>query len=176
MLGDTGIARLHPDDERYRVLVRKKNVRLPLVDRLIPIVEPTAPVDATFGSGATWKVTPALQAGGLRDRHAARLWPRSTWRPPDAPGSATRRRSASAAFDRYHVARKMVVAEFDGLGLLVKIDKHQHARGATCYRCNTVVEPRLSDQWFVKVKPMADRVNAAYRAGDDFQAHPGISR
>jgi valyl-tRNA synthetase len=157
MLGDSGIA-VHPDDDRYRALVGK-NVRLPLVDRLIPIVADNA-VDAKFGSGAV-KVTPAHDPTDFEigKRHGMATIDVMT---PDA-------RISDVAPERFrgldrNVARKMVVSEFDTLGLLVKIDKHQHAVGH-CYRCNTVVEPRLSDQWFVKVRPMAERANAAYRAG-----------
>ncbi|HEY4322038.1 MAG TPA: valine--tRNA ligase [Gemmatimonadales bacterium] len=157
ILGDTGVA-VHPDDPRYRGLIGKQ-VRLPLLDRLIPILADAA-VDPAFGSGAV-KITPAHDATDfdIGQRHQL---PALDVMNPDATMS-------DAAPDRYRgldrfVARKMVVAEFDALGLLVKIDKHRHAVGQ-CYRCGTIVEPRLSDQWFVKVKPMADRANAAFREG-----------
>jgi valyl-tRNA synthetase len=157
MLGDTGIA-VHPADERYQALIGRM-VRVPLVDRLIPIVADDA-VDASFGSGAV-KVTPAHDAAdfdiGKRHDLAAIDVMTDDGRMSDAVPERFR------GLDRY-IARKMVVSEFDTLGLLVRIEKHHHAVGH-CYRCNTVVEPRLSDQWFVKVTPMADRVNAAYRAG-----------
>ena len=157
MLGDTGIA-VHPADARYRALIGT-HVRLPLVDRLIPIVADEA-VDAAFGTGAV-KVTPAHDPLdfeiGRRHQLATIDVMTDDGRMSDAVPERFR------GLDRY-LARKMVVAEFDSLGLLVRIEKHRHAVGH-CYRCNTVVEPRLSDQWFVKVGPMAERVNAAYRDG-----------
>jgi valyl-tRNA synthetase len=157
MLGDTGIA-VHPEDARYRALIGK-SVRLPLVDRLIPIVADDA-VDAAFGSGAV-KVTPAHDPTDfdIGQRHGLATIDVMT---DDARMSDTVP-ERFRGLDRY-IARTMVVSEFDTLGWLVRIEKHRHAVGH-CYRCNTVVEPRLSDQWFVKVTPMADRVNAAYRAG-----------
>ncbi|HEY3933081.1 MAG TPA: valine--tRNA ligase [Gemmatimonadales bacterium] len=157
MLGDTGIA-VHPGDERYRGMIGK-NVRLPLVDRLVPIVADDA-VDATFGSGAV-KVTPAHDPTDfdIGRRHGLATIDVMTddARMSDAVPERFR------GLDRY-IARKMVVSEFDTLGLLVRIEKHHHAVGH-CYRCNTVVEPRLSDQWFVKVTPMAEQANLAYLNG-----------
>src|ERR1019366_3150200 len=157
MLGDTGIA-VHPDDARYRALVGK-NVRLPLVDRLIPIVADEA-VDAKFGSGAV-KVTPAHDPTDfdIGRRHQLAAIDIMT----DAAQMSMAVPEPFRGLDRY-AARKRVVAELESLGLLDRIEKHQHAVGR-CYRCDTVVEPRLSDQWFVKMAPLAAPALQAYRDG-----------
>lgn len=157
VLGDTGVA-VHPEDPRYAHLIGKQ-VRLPLVERLIPIVADDA-VDPAFGSGAV-KVTPAHDPTDFEigQRHGLAAIDVMT---PDAKMSdAVPERFRG--LDRY-LARRMVVSEFDTLGLLVRIDKHRHAVGH-CYRCNTVVEPRPSDQWFVKMAPLATPALQAYRDG-----------
>jgi valyl-tRNA synthetase len=157
MLGDTAVA-VHPDDERYRHLVGKK-VLLPVVDRLIPIVADPA-VDPTFGSGAV-KVTPAHDPADFEigRRHAL---PSVDIMTPEARISL----AAPERFqglDRYE-ARRRVVAEFETAGLLEQVEDHRHAVGH-CYRCDTVVEPRLSDQWFVRMEPLARPALEAYRNG-----------
>ena len=157
MLGDTAVA-VHPDDERYRGLIGRK-IRLPLVDRLIPIVADEA-VDPTFGSGAV-KVTPAHDPADfdIGRRHSLQSIDVMT---PEARISL----AAPERFqglDRYE-ARRQVVAEFQAAGLLDRVETHQHAVGH-CYRCNTVIEPRLSDQWFVKMEPLARPALEAYRDG-----------
>src|SRR5512146_2081783 len=157
MLGDTAVA-VHPADERYRALVGRQ-IRLPVVDRLIPIVADDA-VDPAFGTGAV-KVTPAHDPTDfeIRKRHGL---PSMDVMTPEA-------RMSLAAPERFQgldrfEARKRVVAEFEAAGLLEKVEPHRHAVGH-CYRCDTVVEPRLSEQWFVKMAPLAEPALAAYREG-----------
>ena len=157
MLGDTGVA-VHPEDERYRHLVGT-NVRLPLVDRLIPIVADDA-VDPEFGSGAV-KMTPAhdpndFEIGKRHDLPAVDVMT------PDARMALTVP-ERFAGLDRFD-ARKAVVDEFESLGLLEKVEAHRHAVGH-CYRCGTMIEPRLSEQWFVKMAPLAQPALDAYRSG-----------
>jgi valyl-tRNA synthetase len=157
MLGDTAVA-VHPDDERYRHLVGS-SVRLPVVDRLIPIVA-DATVDPSFGSGAV-KVTPAHDPADFEIGRRHEL-PSVDIMTPEARISL----AAPARFqglDRYE-ARRRVVAEFEALGLLERVEDHRHAVGH-CYRCDTAVEPRLSDQWFVRMEPLARPALEAYRKG-----------
>jgi valyl-tRNA synthetase len=157
MLGDTAVA-VHPDDERYRALIGRE-IRLPLVDRRIPIVADEA-VDPAFGSGAV-KVTPAHDPADfdIGRRHSL---PSIDVMTPEARISL----AAPERFqglDRYE-ARRQVVAEFEAAGLLDRVEAHRHAVGH-CYRCNTVIEPRLSDQWFVRMEPLARPALEAYRDG-----------
>jgi valyl-tRNA synthetase len=157
MLGDTAVA-VHPDDERYRGLIGRE-IRLPVVDRLIPIVADEA-VDPAFGSGAV-KVTPAHDPADfdIGRRHSL---PSIDVMTPEARISLT----APERFhglDRYE-ARRQVIAEFETAGLLERVEAHRHAVGH-CYRCNTAIEPRLSDQWFVRMEPLARPALDAYRDG-----------
>jgi valyl-tRNA synthetase len=157
MLGDTAVA-VHPDDERYRDLVGKE-LRLPLVDRLVPIVADEA-VDPSFGSGAV-KVTPAHDPADFEIGRRHDL-PSIDVMTPDARISlaAPERFQGLDRFD----ARGRVVAEFEAAGLLEKVEPHRHAVGH-CYRCGTVIEPRLSDQWFVRMAPLAPPALERYRDG-----------
>ncbi|HEU5359436.1 MAG TPA: valine--tRNA ligase, partial [Gemmatimonadales bacterium] len=157
MLGDTAVA-VHPDDERYRHLIGRM-IRLPLTDREIPIVADAA-VDPAFGSGAV-KVTPAHDPADFEIGRRHHL-PTIDVMTPDARMADTVP-ERFRGLDRFD-ARKRVVAEFEQLGLLVKVDDHRHAVGH-CYRCDTVVEPRLSDQWFVRMAPLAQPALQAYRDG-----------
>ena len=157
MLGDTGVA-VHPDDDRYGALVGRR-VRLPLVGRLIPIVADAA-VDPAFGTGAV-KLTPAHDPLDfeIAKRHGLDAIDVMT---PDA-------RISEAAPERFRGldrfdARKAVVAELEAAGLMVAVENHRHAVGH-CYRCDTIVEPRYSDQWFVKMTPLAAPALEAYRNG-----------
>jgi valyl-tRNA synthetase len=157
MLGDTAVA-VHPEDDRYRQFVGQQ-LRLPLVDRLIPIVADEA-VDPSFGSGAV-KVTPAHDPADFEIGRRHQL-PSIDIMTPEA-------RISLAAPDRFqsldrYEARRRVVAEFEAAGLLERVEDHRHAVGH-CYRCGTVVEPRLSDQWFVRMEPLARPALAAYRDG-----------
>jgi valyl-tRNA synthetase len=157
MLGDTGVA-VHPADERYRALVGRR-LRLPLTDRLIPVVADEA-VDPAFGSGAV-KVTPAHDPTDFEigRRHGL----------PSVDVLTPEARMSLAAPDRFQgqdrfEARRQVVRELEGLGLLEKVENHRHAVGH-CYRCGTVIEPRLSEQWFVRMEPLARPALARYRDG-----------
>jgi valyl-tRNA synthetase len=157
MLGDSGVA-VHPDDQRYRHLVGRE-LRLPVVDRLIPIVADSA-VDPAFGSGAV-KVTPAHDPADFEIGRRHNLPAIDVLTPEARISLAAPERFQG--LDRYE-ARRRVVAEFEGQGLLERVEDHRHAVGH-CYRCDTVVEPRLSDQWFVRMEPLARPALEAYRSG-----------
>jgi valyl-tRNA synthetase len=157
MLGDTGVA-VHPADSRYKELIGQQLV-LPIVGRLIPVVADEA-IDPEFGTGAV-KVTPAhdpldFEIGRRHDLEAIEVLQPDGRMTGDLP-------APYANADRF-AARKLVVAEFERLGLLEKTETHRHAV-AHCYRCDTVVEPRLSEQWFVRMAPLARPALAAYRSG-----------
>jgi valyl-tRNA synthetase len=156
MLGDTCIA-VHPDDERYSGVVGA-TVVLPLVGREIPIVADSY-VDPAFGSGAV-KVTPAHDPNDFEigERHdCAKI------NVMNADATIAETGGAYAGLDRYE-ARKRVIEDLDAAGLLVKIDDHVHSVGH-CYRCHTTIEPWLSDQWFVDMKPLAQPAIEAVRDG-----------
>ncbi|MGE0555174.1 MAG: valine--tRNA ligase [Gemmatimonadales bacterium] len=157
MLGDTGVA-VHPEDERYAALVGRQ-VRLPLSGRLVPVVADAA-VDREFGTGAV-KLTPAHDPLDfeIAGRHGLEAIDVMT---PDAKLSDAAPK-AFRGLDRFE-ARKRVVTALEEAGLLVGVEAHQHAVGR-CYRCDTVVEPRLSDQWFVRMDRLARPALAAYRSG-----------
>jgi valyl-tRNA synthetase len=147
MLGDTAVA-VNPQDERYQTLVGKF-VTLPLTDRTIPIVADSF-VDAEFGTGAV-KVTPAHDpndfALGLRHKLPSL----------GVIGSDAKMTAAAgkyAGLDRYR-ARDAVESDLRALGLLEKVQEHGLNVGV-CQRCKTVVEPLLSLQWFMKMKPLAE--------------------
>ena len=156
MLGDTGVA-VHPDDERYRDLIGK-TVVLPLMDREIPVVADDA-VDPEFGTGAV-KVTPAHDPNDyeIGQRHGLEAIDVMT---DDARINTSGGRYAG--MDRFE-AREAVKRDLDALGLLVKVEERTHSVGH-CSRCATVVEPRLSEQWFVKVGPLAERAAQSVRDG-----------
>ncbi len=146
MLGDTGVA-VNPNDERYQDLIGKTCV-LPLMDRAIPIVADEY-VDMAFGTGCV-KMTPAHDPNdfevGLRHNLAS-------IRVLDDHGVVNENGGKYQGLDRYE-ARKVIVEDLEKLGLLEKIEEHQHNVG-TCYRCGTDVEPIISAQWFVKMAPLA---------------------
>ncbi len=146
MLGDTAVA-VNPKDARYRELVGKTLV-LPIVGRKIPVVADEY-VDMAFGTGAV-KITPAHDpndfAVGLR--HSLPVI-----RILNDDGTVNEFGGKYAGLDRYE-ARKRIVAEMEALGLLVKTEAHTHNVGH-CHRCNAVIEPLVSKQWFVKMEPLA---------------------
>jgi valyl-tRNA synthetase len=158
MLGDTGVA-VHPEDGRYRPLVGRE-LRLPLTERLIPIVADDA-VDPAFGTGAV-KVTPAHDPLDFEIGRRHRLASIDVMTPEARMSLAAPERFQG--LDRYE-ARRRVVEEFEQLGLLEGVDQHRHAVGH-CYRCDTAIEPRLSEQWFVRMAPLAKPALEAYRVGD----------
>lgn len=154
MLGDTAVA-VNPKDERYASAVGK-TLRLPLVDRLIPVI-PDDFVDRTFGTGAV-KVTPA------HDPNDFQMGQRHKMDPIVVMDESARMTGPIPqrfqGLDRF-TARKMVVEELTNLDLVEKVEEHTHSVGH-CYRCGTVVEPYYSDQWFVKMRPLAqDALKAA---------------
>jgi valyl-tRNA synthetase len=156
MLGDTAVA-VNPEDNRYRYFVGKK-VRLPLIGREIPIIADSE-VDSAFGTGAV-KITPAHDFNDFEmgRRHGL----------PEISVMDTRARMNEnagiyAGLDR-ETARKRILADFKAAGLYEREEKHTNAVG-TCSRCDTIVEPMLSEQWFVRVKPMAEKAIAAVKDG-----------
>jgi valyl-tRNA synthetase len=157
MLGDTAVA-VHPSDPRYQHLVGKM-VLLPLMNREIPIVDDFM-VDRDFGTGAV-KVTPAHDPNDFELGRRHNL-PEIDVMTDDVKMSAAA--GKYAGLDRFE-ARKRVVADLEAAGLLVKIADHTHAVG-TCDRCGTIIEPRASTQWFVKMKPLAEPAIAAVERGD----------
>lgn len=157
MLGDTALA-VHPDDERYRDLVGREAV-LPLVGRRLPIVADEY-VDPEFGSGVV-KVTPAHDPNDFEigRRHGLKSVDVLT----DEATISDAAPEAYRGLDRLE-ARDRVVADLEREGRLAGSEPHIHSVGR-CYRCDTVVEPRLSLQWFVKMEPLAAPALAAYREG-----------
>ena len=157
MFGDTAVA-VNPDDERYKHLVGKK-IRLPLADRLIPIIA-DAYVDAAFGSGAV-KITPAHDFNDYEIGVRHNLEQINILTPQAALNDNVPPRFRG--LDRF-VARKQVVEELENAGLIEKIEKHQLVvpRGE---RTNAVLEPYLTDQWYVKIAPLAGPALAAVEEG-----------
>ncbi len=156
MLGDTAVA-VHPDDERYENLATDMLV-LPLMNRKIPIIRDTY-VDTSFGTGAL-KVTPAhdpndFEIGMRHDLERVKVI--------GEDGVMTAEAGRFQGQDRF-TCRKAVVEALEKEGLLVKIEPHTHAVGH-CYRCKTVIEPNLSKQWFVRVKPLAEKAIEAVQDG-----------
>ena len=158
MLGDTAVA-VNPDDERYTHLVGKEVV-LPLADRTIPIIADRY-VDSEFGTGVV-KITPAHDFNDY-DMGRRHDLPMINILNPDA----TLNDEVPAAYEglERYAARKQVVADLDELGLLDKVEDHKMAvpRGE---KSGVVVEPYLSDQWFVKIQPLAEPAIAAVENGD----------
>jgi len=174
VLGDAAVA-VHPEDERYRDLIGR-HVMLPLVNRLIPIVADDY-VDLEFGTGCV-KITPAhdfndyevgkrhhLPLINIFDQNACVLARAQVF---NIDGSVNDRIDPSlpdgyAHMDRFD-ARKAIVAEFEAMGLLEKIDDHalKVPRGD---RSGTIIEPWLTDQWYVSTKPLAEKAIRAVESG-----------
>jgi len=156
MLGDTAVA-IHPESERTGHL-RGKRAVLPLVGRVLPIVEDQR-VDPEFGTGCV-KVTPAhdpadFEIGKTHGLEEVRIFEEDA--------------SIRSGFGRYtgmsrEAARKAVLEDLEAAGLLAGIEEHRHAVGR-CYRCSTDIEPWLSTQWFVSMKPLAEPAIRAMREG-----------
>ncbi|MCL7486983.1 MAG: valine--tRNA ligase [Desulfobulbaceae bacterium] len=156
MLGDTAVA-VHPDDERYSGL-QDIGIALPLTGRTIPVVLDHH-VQREFGTGAL-KVTPAhdrddYEIGLRHDLERIKVM--------DDHGIMNEAAGEYAGLDRF-ACRKKIVSDLEEQGFLEKIEEYDHAVGK-CYRCATVVEPTTSKQWFVSVRPLADKAVEAVRAG-----------
>ncbi|HUG52092.1 MAG TPA: valine--tRNA ligase [Vicinamibacteria bacterium] len=157
LLGDTAVA-VHPDDERYRDLVGR-TVLLPVLGREIPVMADPF-VDRTFGTGAV-KITPAHDPN---DFQAAQRLGLPSIDIMDDRGILNDSAGPYAGQDRFE-ARKGIVAQLEREGLLVRTEPHQVPLGH-CQRCGTVVEPRLSRQWFVKMAPLAAPAIEAAESGE----------
>jgi len=156
MLGDTAVA-VHPEDERYQYLIGK-TVILPLMNREIPVVADTY-VDREFGTGVV-KITPAhdpndFEVGLRHNLEVINVM--------NEDATINENGGKYAGLDRYE-ARKQVVKDLEEQGFLVKVKEHVHNVGS-CYRCSTTIEPRVSYQWFVKMKPLAEPAIEAVRNG-----------
>ena len=157
LLGDTAVA-VNPNDERYKDLIGKE-LDLPIVHRKIPVVADDY-VEMDFGTGVV-KITPAHDPNdfevGLRHN-----LPVICVMTDDA--KITDDYPKYAGMDRYE-ARKAIVADLEAEGALVKVEDYTHNVG-TCYRCGTTVEPAVSKQWFVKMKPLATPAIDAVKNGE----------
>ncbi|MEJ2656671.1 MAG: valine--tRNA ligase [Desulfobacterales bacterium] len=157
MLGDTAVA-VNPDDERYHGVESRKIV-LPLMNREIPVIQDKY-VDMTFGTGAL-KITPAHDPNDFEignRHHLERV------KVIGEDGLMTPEAGKFEKMDRFQ-CRKAVVEALKKDHLLDKIVPYQHSIGH-CYRCNTIIEPNLSKQWFVKTKPLAKKAIEAVKNGD----------
>jgi len=155
MLGDTAVA-INPEDERHKGRAGKI-LLLPLLNRELPIIEDSY-VDTAFGTGAL-KVTPAHDPNDFEIGMRHHL-PTVNVMDPDA--KMNEHAGPYQGQDRF-AARKAIVDELENQNLLEKIEDHVHSVGH-CYRCKTVVEPYLSKQWFVKIKPLAEPAIEAVRS------------
>ncbi|HKL94071.1 MAG TPA: valine--tRNA ligase, partial [Clostridia bacterium] len=147
MLGDTAVA-VNPKDKKYSTYIGKM-LKLPLTDRIIPVIGDTY-VEMGFGTGAV-KITPAhdpndFEVGIRHNLEVIRIM--------DDGGVMNENAGKYQGLDR-NEARKQIVADLTKLGLIVKIEPYAHNVGA-CYRCGCTVEPIVSKQWFVKMKPLAE--------------------
>ena len=157
LLGDTAIA-VNPNDDRYKDIVGK-TVILPIVHREIPVVADDY-VEMDFGTGVV-KITPAhdpndFEVGARHNLPIINVMTDDAKITDDYP--------KYAGMDRYE-ARKAIVADLEAEGALVKVEDYNHNVG-TCYRCGTTVEPRVSKQWFVKMKPLAQPAIDAVKNSD----------
>lgn len=156
MLGDTAVA-VHPEDERYSHLIGQ-SVILPLVGREIPIIADEY-VDPEFGTGVV-KITPAHDPN---DFEVGRRHNLPQVNVMNLNGTMGEEAGKYQGMDRYE-CRKQILEDLEAGGFLLKIDDHEHSVGQ-CYRCSTVVEPMISKQWFVKMKPLAEPAIAAAKDG-----------
>ncbi|HNX74535.1 MAG TPA: valine--tRNA ligase [Candidatus Rifleibacterium sp.] len=156
MLGDTAVA-VNPQDERFADIIGQKLV-LPFIGREIPVIVDDY-VDKAFGTGAV-KITPAHDPN---DFELGRRHNLEQVIVMDEAGIMNEKAGKFAGLDRFE-ARKAIVAELEELGLIEKIEDHQLAVGH-CERCKTIIEPYLSDQWFVKMKPLAEKAIEAVKNG-----------
>src|SRR5215467_3060631 len=168
MLGDTAGA-VHPEDTRYRHLIGKR-VCLPLTNRTIPIVGDSILVDRQFGTGAV-KITPAhdfndFEAGERHHLPLFSILDHQALLDPESMEAAGVDSAIAGAVAKLPVskARPKIEQALKDRGLLVKVEDHKMSLGK-CYRCKTVVEPYLSPQWFVKIKPLAEPAIQVVEAG-----------
>ncbi|PKL92388.1 MAG: valine--tRNA ligase [Candidatus Goldiibacteriota bacterium HGW-Goldbacteria-1] len=159
LLGDTAVA-VNPDDPRYKDIPEGTMILLPETGRAIPLIKDEY-VDKEFGTGAV-KITPAHDPNdfliGLK--HKLEMI-------KVMDESAKMNENAGAKYqgmDRFE-ARKKIMEALEEQGLVVKVEDHKHAVGH-CYRCNTVIEPYVSTQWFVKIKPLAQPAIKAVEDGE----------
>ena len=155
LLGDTAVA-VNPKDERYQNIIGK-TVTLPLVGREIPVVADSY-VDMEFGTGVV-KITPAhdpndFEVGARHDLPIINVMTDDAKIVEDYP--------EYAGLDRYE-ARKKIVEDLDKGGFLVKVEDHTHNVG-TCYRCGTTIEPRVSLQWFVKLRQLKTEILSLFQS------------
>ena len=155
MLGDVAVA-VNPGDERYKEFVGE-TLLLPIVDREIPVIADEM-VDKEFGTGVV-KVTPAHDPNDFEMSLGHNLEPVVVM---EEDGTMNKNAGEYTGMDRYE-CREALVEEMRQKGFIAKIEPHSHSVGH-CYRCHTVIEPYLSDQWFVKMKPLAE---AAIKATGD---------
>ena len=156
ILGDTAVA-VNPDDERYRDMIGLQ-VRLPVLNRLIPIIADEA-VDREFGTGAV-KVTPA------HDPTDDEIGRRHDLPAIDVMNDDMTMNASAGPYqgqDRFE-CRENLVTDLAAMGDLLKIENYRHALGH-CQRCHTIVEPRISTQWFVRIKPLAEPALDAVQEG-----------
>ena len=156
MLGDMAVA-VHPQDSRFKKLIGQR-VILPIMRREIPVIGDTY-VDREFGTGVV-KITPAHDPNDfwVGERHSLE---RIKVINPD--GTMSQEAGEYAGLDRFK-CRERIIRDLQAQGSLVKVEEHQHAVGH-CYRCHTIVEPYLSRQWFVKMKPLAEPAIKAAKEG-----------
>jgi valyl-tRNA synthetase len=157
ILGDTAIA-VHPRDERNRNLIGRK-VTVPITGRVISVIEDNM-VDPEFGTGAV-KITPAHDPNDflVGARHGL-----ESIQVIDGHGMMSEEAGKYKGMDRFK-AREAIAEDLKAEGVLLGVSDHRHSVGH-CYRCNTIVEPYLSEQWFVRTKPLAEEDVAAVRAGN----------
>ncbi|WP_062355403.1 valine--tRNA ligase [Bacillus kwashiorkori] len=163
MLGDTAVA-VHPDDERYKQLIGK-TVVLPIVGREIPIIADIF-VEMEFGSGAV-KITPAHDPNDFEVGNRHQL---ERVLVMNEDGTMNERAGKYEGMDRFE-CRKQIVKDLQDLGVLIKIEEHLHSVGHS-ERSGAVVEPYLSTQWFVKMKPLAEAAIALQNSKDKVQFVP----
>src|SRR5437867_2395466 len=166
MLGDTAVA-VHPEDPRYNHLIGKK-VRLPLTSRDIPIIGDPILVDREFGTGAV-KITPGhgfddFGAGGRHNLPRIAILNQRAQMDASGLHDAQVDPSLNLTLKPVHQARALMVDALRERGFLAKVEDHKMSLGK-CYRCKTVVEPYLSPQWFVKIKPLAEPAIKAVEEG-----------
>ena len=155
MLGDSAVA-VHPEDPRYSDIIGKM-VKLPLTDREIPVIADRY-VDMEFGTGAV-KITPAHDPNDWEMGNRHNLEKINILNPDGTIGGSAPEKYRGLAVEE---ARKIIVDDLKALGLFIREEEHNHQVGH-CYRCNTVVEPYLSDQWFVAMKTLAEKAMGAWK-------------